>query len=592
MDTQTSRVSGPDGQVPVAFTGRTSTLTMQDPVASLRRQVREVKAKLPAGWFIAAYYWDIESGGMDLDARGHGTAHEQLPDIGIPRDGGLADLLAEARSPDPRFAAVMCEDIERSGRDTFNALRLEKELSAAGVPLFATDEPIDIAGVNSTTVLVRRVKQGVAEWYRLQIKEKAWKGLREHSLDGWNIGTPPYGYTAERIPHPVPVKAAQGRTKSRLALDPVPAAAVAQIFTWRACERLGVTTITARLHADPEQYPPPKGGLWTEIGVYNILANPKYTGHMVWNRTSKRNGGRHLNPPAEWIWTPKPAHPAIITRELFDAAQAVTRARTAATGEPGEPAHPLARRTYEFRSLVRHRACKRRMCGTTRPAGIYYMCPHDVNDPRHAATAPDHPRTVTLREDHLAVIVAQFIEERLTGPDRAALLAAQLPANAAGQAARRDKEAAALAKTLHRLETSQDALIRELEDLDPATPAARAMRDRIRARFAQLEDQRTQARTQLDKLTSHPGPATDPGLLDALPQLPTRLTGLPLTVRVRLYQALGIEAVYKHDTHQITCRAVITTSTPQTVAAIIGDAHPSSDSALPPMRGLILTADE
>jgi septal ring factor EnvC (AmiA/AmiB activator) len=96
------------------------------------------------------------------------------------------------------------------------------------------------------------------------------------------------------------------------------------------------------------------------------------------------------------------------------------------------------------------------------------------------------------------------------------------------------KEAAALAKTLHRLETSQDALIRELEDLDPATPAARAMRDRIRARFAQLEDQRTQARTQLDQLTSHPSPASDPELLDALPQLPGRLTDLPLAVRIRL----------------------------------------------------------
>ena len=68
----------------------------------------------------------------------------------------------------------MCEDIERSGRDTFNALRLEKELNAAGVPLFATDEPIDVEGINPTTVLVRRGKQGVAEWYRLQVKQKAW----------------------------------------------------------------------------------------------------------------------------------------------------------------------------------------------------------------------------------------------------------------------------------------------------------------------------------------------------------------------------------------------------------------------------------
>lgn len=41
------------------------------------------------------------------------------------------------------------------------------------MPLFAADEPVDVAGVNATTVLVRRVKQGVAEWFRLQIKEKA-----------------------------------------------------------------------------------------------------------------------------------------------------------------------------------------------------------------------------------------------------------------------------------------------------------------------------------------------------------------------------------------------------------------------------------
>src|SRR5690242_21447502 len=117
--------------VPVAFLGRTSTLVMQDPVQSLNRQLREVQAKLPPGWFIAAHYWDIESGGMDLDQRGHGTAHERVS-VGIPRDGGMADLLAEAARPEPRFAAVMCEDIERSGRDTFDALRLEKHLGGAG----------------------------------------------------------------------------------------------------------------------------------------------------------------------------------------------------------------------------------------------------------------------------------------------------------------------------------------------------------------------------------------------------------------------------------------------------------------------------
>src|SRR5215831_12821438 len=79
--------SAPAEPVPVAFLGRTSTLLLQDPAASLRRQAREVQAKLPPGWFIAAWYWDVESGGLDLEQRGHGDAHQAV-NVGLPRDGG------------------------------------------------------------------------------------------------------------------------------------------------------------------------------------------------------------------------------------------------------------------------------------------------------------------------------------------------------------------------------------------------------------------------------------------------------------------------------------------------------------------------
>src|SRR5215472_17335304 len=124
---QAQMTSAPAEPVPVAFLGRTSTLLLQDPAASLHRQAREVQGKLPPGWFIASWFWDIESGGLDIEQRGHGTAHEHL-----------AALLPEAAGPSPRFAAVMYEDIERSGRDTFNALKLERQLGDAGNPLFAT----------------------------------------------------------------------------------------------------------------------------------------------------------------------------------------------------------------------------------------------------------------------------------------------------------------------------------------------------------------------------------------------------------------------------------------------------------------------
>ena len=109
------------------------------------------------------------------------------------------------------------------------------------------------------------------------------KGLSEHSLDGWNIGTPPYGYLADRVPHPVPVKAAQGCTKTRLALDPARAPVIAQIFTWRVVDKLGMPAIAARLNADPARYPVPGGAAgWTAQTLHAIVRNPRRTPRS-WN---------------------------------------------------------------------------------------------------------------------------------------------------------------------------------------------------------------------------------------------------------------------------------------------------------------------
>ena len=172
------------------------------------------------GWYIAAVFADVESGGIDIEDRSRTGSWQVLTDAGLQRDGGIADMLAEAASPEPRFAVVACEDIERSARDTFNALKIEKELARNGIILAATDEPPQIEGANATMILVRRVKQGVAEWYRLQLKEKIWKGLQEHHLAGWNTGPVPYGYAPDRHPHPNPMKAGMGLTRHKLARRP------------------------------------------------------------------------------------------------------------------------------------------------------------------------------------------------------------------------------------------------------------------------------------------------------------------------------------------------------------------------------------
>jgi site-specific DNA recombinase len=574
--------TAPAEPVPVAWLGRTSTAGLQDPVSSLRRQLRAVHEKLPAGWFIAAHFWDVESGGLDLDQRGHGN-FDHL-NVGIPRDGGIAAMMSEAASPKARFAAVMCEDIARSSRDTYSALRLEKKLSAAGIPLLAADEPIDIAGTSATTILVRRMKQSVAEWYRFELKEKSWAGFQEHSLEGFNTGPAPYGYAGHRIPHPAPSKAAEGRTKTRLMIDPGRAPVVAQIFAWRVYDRLGMNTIASRLNTNPAAYPPPgKAGCWQVSVVARILGNPKYTGYMVYGRTRTSKGKRgHKVPADQWLWSPQPAHPAIITRDLWDTAQASGQAHGSSRDEPGLSTHPAARYNYALRGIVRCRECNRRMTGhrKTSRAGAapvaYYGCTHDPANPRHTTAYPDHPATVRARETLLQAILAQFFDTRIFGPDRAALAAAAIPAPADAHR-RRDTDIAAIKKKLRKIDASEDAHAREIEHLtrlDADPRAITALRTRLIARFTELEQERDHLNTQLARLTTTAPAAPDPTLLDNLPRLAGILADAPVQLQQDLYRTFGIQILYNPDGDQVTCYATITPATPTALTAIINTSEP------------------
>jgi site-specific DNA recombinase len=313
-----------------AWWGRVSTEDQQDPTLSLPRQLHNSRAVLPAGSVIVAHFYDVESGRRELELRGRSTAHERF-DIPIARDGGIQELLEEAQRPDRTFDAVICESIERIARRTYFGTKIEHDLERSGVALFAADEPIVLNGKRATTVLTRRVKQGVAEWYVLELLEKSWDGFCEHTRQGWNVGRPPYGYLAEKIPHPVPARRAEGRTKSRLMPDPGRARVVHQIFTWRTVDRLGHAQIAERLNSDLERYPPPVSpdparcrDRWSRSSVHDLLANPKYTGYMVWNRRATKKGGR-FNPPETWVWSEQPTHEPVVTREMFDAAGEVAK---------------------------------------------------------------------------------------------------------------------------------------------------------------------------------------------------------------------------------------------------------------------------
>ena len=175
------------------------------------------------------------------------------------------------------------------------------------------------------------------------------------------------------------------------------------------------------------------------------------------------------------------------------------------------------------------------MHGVTRPGrtpasknNIYYLCPHDPKNPRHAQAYPEHART-SVKEEIITAALGRFMDDYLLGHDRAAMLQVQLPAGAAEEAERRDRQAEALRQKLALIQTAQKGLMTQAEQLgDDKSPAACAMRDRIREQFTDRYNEHAAVKAELDALTADTAPAVnDPALLDELPYAPGLLERCP-----------------------------------------------------------------
>jgi hypothetical protein len=579
--------------VPVAWLGRTSTDDQQDPTLSLPRQLENSRSSLPDGFVIVAKFYDVESGRTALENRGMSSAHEQF-DIPIPRDGGIADLLAEAQRPDRRFVAVICESIERIARITYFSTKIEYELEQAGVPLLAADEGVDRSAIpgltnggtpyrKATPTLTRRIKQAISEWYVLNMLELSWGGFKEHTAQGFNIGKPPYGYIGQEVRLEIRGKAREGRrVKHRLVPDPLCGPTVTQIFTWRAMDRLGYGDIADRLNLDPERYPPPepiagKGrrriGAWTASNVREVLDNPKHTGYMVWNRRKnprkERNVKGRVNPPSAWECSPAPTHEPLVTRAMFAAASTTGRFRRGSRSGAGMNTHPATERTYLLRSYLRCDLCSRRTYGSTRRGNVYYRCTPNAKNHSHLPWFPDHPAYVLVREDLLLDPLADFFAQRVFGAGRKRLLAASV-----GEAVIEpglESQKAQLAHELGELRRAQDNLINELANLTPSgdTDVDNAWRAGIQRRFAAVvAEHRTKAQ-MLDALTrdaQHQAPV-NLDLLDILPQEQIDLTRMPEPEQRRLYDAFHLDLRYHATRKEVTIRVTITGETAPLLAS-------------------------
>ncbi len=283
--------------------------------------------------------------------------------------------------------------------------------------------------------LIMSVFGGMSKGERNRIKIRVRSAMQAQAkVEGRYLGgRPPYGYRlADAGPHPNPAKAADGRRLHTLERDPATAPVVERIFR-SYLGGMGVFLIAQTLTGEgipsPSAHDPARnrhrcGVAWSKSAVQAILANPRYTGRQVWNKQRKAEKLLDVNDVAlgyetkltwndrdSWVWSDRPAHPAIIDEATF-VAVAQRRARR---GPTSQRLGPRTQHPYALRSLLFHQKCGRRMQGTWNHGHAHYRCRY----PQEYALANkiDHPLAVYLREDALLPALDTWLATAFA-PDR------------------------------------------------------------------------------------------------------------------------------------------------------------------------------
>jgi site-specific DNA recombinase len=561
------------------FFGRVSNKDKQDPSLSIPRQLKRcVEIVQPLGDEIGLHYWDIETGRKLIEERGRG-ADGSLYGVPVPRDGGITELLADARKG--RFEAVIVESIDRLSRMTADSTRVEQELEQLGIRLLACDEPMT---ANATAILTRRVKQGVSEWYVRDLLERSRHGMEESVRQGWHTGgRAPYGYTLEEHPHPNPNKAREGKRKHRLILDPIRAPIVLMIFEDYCLRQLGIGAICEKLNRNLDRYPPPipnrkdDNGLaptWSRSVIRAMLRNPKYTGFNVWGRNDKRPGRQQIRPRNEWTWSAEPTHEAIVSRELFEMVEerAAINDKRKQAGMPrahtGSPT-PRVGRLYPLRGRVRCGMCGHRMEGSHQKGANWYRCQYVSHRSEAAAIYADHPQVLGIKEAKVLEAILAFLARRVFGPDRLRLLRDELADATSSTWEEHKAELERLEGELTSIDRSLRAQTLRLEEHeDPTHPVVALATERIE----ELSVRKSAVADRISTLKAERPAGHDPeevaAMLDAIPDLSETLATASPQQLTEIFKAFDVTITYDKATERLRLAATITPELlPQTTTA-------------------------
>ena len=313
-----------------------------------------------------------------------------------------------------RVDCIIVKDLSRFGRDFLETGNfLEKVLPFMGVRFISVNDNYDSIRADSGEAMTIALKNLMNDIYAKDISQKVYSALDTKKRSGEFIGKfAAYGY----------VKSPEDRHK--LAVDPDAAKVVRRIFRMK---KDGMSNAAIARTLTAEQIPNPnyhrylqgiifakrfsENAPWQTQTVKHILENPVYLGHMAQGKKiTKLHAGQKQKtmPSSEWIIVPN-THEAIIEQELFDAVQAILKAKHEEYhSRLGKYAHFDIENIFE--GLVACACCQHNMTryksvyNKGRTVAYHFICP------RHAMLLDAGcPNAGGLRESDLEAAVYEVL---------------------------------------------------------------------------------------------------------------------------------------------------------------------------------------
>ena len=296
---------------------------------------------------------DWEFAGIYYDEGITGTKKEKRP--------ALLRLIDDCEHKKIDF--IVTKSISRFARNTTDCLELVRKLLELTVYIYFEKENLNTGSMESELML--SILSGLAENESVSIAENStWSIQRRFQNGTFKLAYAPYGYDV---------------IEGKLVLQPEQATIVKAMFD-QTLAGIGTDAIAKELNA--KEIPAKRGTHWTATTIRGILKNENYTGDAIFQKTyTDSHFNRHHNHGEKDKYRVEHHHEAIITKDIFEAAQQVIRQRGKEKG--ALPQNKKYQNRYPFSGVIRCHQCgatfKRRIQGG-RNSYIAWCCATHVAD--------------------------------------------------------------------------------------------------------------------------------------------------------------------------------------------------------------------